>query len=128
MPRMLKSTNCMEHRFLESVIGAEPVNKFFTFYNSLYIIAFFTKLVTYSILRQVAPFQVLPSYLFNIHFNIIISSTLMSSQWPLSFRFPHQNPVCISILPHTWYRSCPSHSPSFDHPHDISLRSTRSKL
>lgn len=41
----------------------------------------------------------LPSYSFNINFNIIFPSTPWSSEWPLCFTFPHQNPVCISVLP-----------------------------
>ena len=45
-----------------------------------------------------------PTYHFmKIHFNIILPSTPGSLQWPLSLRFPHQDPVYASPLPHTRY-------------------------
>ena len=56
-----------------------------------------------------------PSYFLKIHLNITIPSKPGSSKWSLSLRFPHQNPVCISLLPHTCYKSRPSHSSWFDH-------------
>jgi hypothetical protein len=40
-------------------------------------------------------------------------STSGSPQLSLSLRFPHQNPVHTSPLPHTRYMSCPSHSSLF---------------
>jgi hypothetical protein len=40
-------------------------------------------------------------------------------QWSLSLRFPHQNPVHASPLPHTCYMPCPSHSSRFYHLHNI---------
>jgi len=43
------------------------------------------------------------SYFLKIHFNIILPSTLGSSKWCLSYRFPHQNPLRSSSLPHTCY-------------------------
>ena len=46
----------------------------------------------------------IPSYFFRIHFNIILLFHPKSSKWPLSFRFPHQKPVCISLL---LYTGCP---------------------
>ena len=46
----------------------------------------------------------------NIYFNTILPSMPGSSNCSLSLSFPHQNPVCISPLPHTCYMSCPSHS------------------
>jgi hypothetical protein len=33
-----------------------------------------------------------------------------SPKWSLSLRFPHQNPVYASRLPHTHYMPRPSHS------------------
>jgi hypothetical protein len=39
----------------------------------------------------------------------MLPSTSGSSKWSLSVRFPHQNPVYSSPLPHTCYKSHPSH-------------------
>ena len=44
-----------------------------------------------------------------IHLNIILPFTPWSPKWPLSLRFPHQNPVYASPLPHTRYIPRPSH-------------------
>ena len=42
------------------------------------------------------------SHLWRIHFNIINPFAPGSSEWSSpSFRFPHQNPLCIYRLPHT---------------------------
>jgi hypothetical protein len=40
-----------------------------------------------------------PLYMFTIHINIILPSTSRCSNWSLSFRCPHKNPVCIYPLP-----------------------------
>jgi hypothetical protein len=42
-----------------------------------------------------------------------------SSQSTLSFRFPHQKPVCTSTLPQSCYMARPLHSFLFDHPNNI---------
>jgi hypothetical protein len=39
--------------------------------------------------------------------------------WSLSLRFPHQNPIHASLLPHPWYMPRPSHPSRFYHPHNI---------
>jgi hypothetical protein len=33
----------------------------------------------------------------------------------LSLWLSHQHPICIPLLPHSFYMPCPSHSPSLDH-------------
>jgi len=62
------------------------------------------------ILSQLHPFPTTPSNLLKIHLNIILPSTPGSPQWSPSLRFPHQNPVHTSPLPHTRYMPRPSHS------------------
>ena len=52
------------------------------------------------ILSQLHPVPTTPSHFLKIHLNIILPSTYGSPQWSLSFRFPHQNPVHTSPLPH----------------------------
>jgi len=51
-----------------------------------------------SVLSQINPFHASPPYFLEIHFNIILPSTTRPAEWPLCFRFPHQNPVCTSPL------------------------------
>jgi len=60
-----------------------------------------------------------PSSFLEIHFNITIPYTPRSSNWSLSLRFPHQNPVRISSVSHTCYMPRPSHSSWFDYPNNI---------
>ena len=63
------------------------------------------------ILSQIDPAYTPPSNLSKIHFNVILPSAPRSSRWSPSLRFPHLNPVCTPPLPHTYYMSCPYHSP-----------------
>ena len=52
-------------------------------------------------------------HILKIHLNIILLSKPGSPKWPLSLRFPHQNPVYASPLPYTLYMPRPSHSSDF---------------
>src|SRR5215469_8815174 len=52
------------------------------------------------ILSQLHPVPTIPSHFLKIHLNIILPSTSGSPHWSLSLRFPHQNPVHTSPLPH----------------------------
>jgi hypothetical protein len=42
-----------------------------------------------------------------------------SPKWSLHFRFPHQNPVYVSSLPHMCYMPHTSFSSLFNHPNNI---------
>jgi len=55
----------------------------------------------------------------NNHFNIIFPSMLRCAKWSLSLKFPHQNPVCTSPLPHTCCMSNPFYPSWFDHLNNI---------
>jgi hypothetical protein len=48
------------------------------------------------------------TYLMMTNFNIFLASMPRSSKWSLSFRFPHQYPVCTSSLPNTCRMPHPS--------------------
>jgi hypothetical protein len=56
----------------------------------------------------------LPPYIFQNRFKIL-SCTPRSSQWCLPFKFPYQNFVCISHLPHTCHTFWPPNPIWFDH-------------
>ena len=53
------------------------------------------------ILSQLDPVHAPKSHFLKVHLNIILPSTPEFSKWLLSLRFPHQNPVYASPLPHT---------------------------
>ena len=56
-----------------------------------------------SILNQTNSVHTLPPHILKVHFNIILSPIPMSSKWSPSFKFNHQNPVCLSRVSHTCY-------------------------
>jgi len=62
------------------------------------------------ILCQLDPIHTPTSYFLKIHLNIILPSMPGSPKWPLSLRFPYQNPEYASPIPHMCYMPCPSHS------------------
>jgi len=71
------------------------------------------------ILSQLDPVHTPKSHSLKIHLNIILPSMPGSPKWPLSSRFPHQNPVYASHLPHTCYMPRPSNSSRFYHLNNI---------
>ena len=68
-----------------------------------------------SILVQLNPVHIPTSHILEIHPNIIHPSMLRSSQWSLSLRFPHQDPIRPPLLTHTRHMPSPSHSSRFYH-------------
>ena len=67
------------------------------------------------ILSHLDPVRNPTSHFQKIHLNIILPSMPGS----LSLRFPHQNSVYASLLPHTCYMLHPSNSTWFHHPKNI---------
>ena len=65
------------------------------------------------ILSQLDPVHNPTSHFLKIHLNITLPSTPGSPKCYLSIRFPHQNPVYTSLLPHTCYMPRPSNSSRF---------------
>jgi len=65
-----------------------------------------------SIMHQINPLYATTSKFLNIQLNNILSSMPRPPKWPLSIRFPHQNPVYA--FPHTCYMPLLSHSSRFD--------------
>ena len=86
---------------LEKLSGSQLVKKFPAFYGTCTFITTFTIPANcpYSYSDQSSPCP--PSNFLKIHLNIICPSTPGSSKWPLSLRFPHQNPsMHLSSLPY----------------------------
>ena len=67
-------------------------------------------------LSQLDPVHILTSHFLKIYLNIILPSMPGFPKWSLSLRFPQQNSVYSSPLPHTRYMPRPPHSSRFYHP------------
>jgi hypothetical protein len=105
---------------LEKLTGFELVKKFPTFYGTRMFITAFTSAHRLSLSLASSIHSKTPTSQFlKIHLNIILLSTPGSPKWSLTLRFPYQNPVHASPLPHTRYMHRPSHSSLFHNPNNI---------
>ena len=76
------------------------------------------------ILNQLDTVHTPTSYFLKINLNIILPYVPGSPKRSLSLKFPHQNPVYASPLPHTRYMPRPSHFFSILSPEQYWVRST----
>jgi len=74
------------------------------------------------ILSQLDLVHALTSHFLKIQLNIVVPSMPGASEWSLSLRFPHQNPVYAPALPKTCYMPRSSHFSRFNHPKNIEWR------
>jgi len=71
------------------------------------------------ILSQLDPVHTSTSHFLKIQLNIFLPSMPGSPKWSLSLRFPHQKPICASLLSHKRYMPRPSHSSRFYYRNNI---------
>ena len=88
---------------LEKLNGSQLVKKFPAFYGTRKFITALMSPTTcpYPGPAQSSPYSHIP--LREIRLSIILPSTSGSPKWSVSLRFPHQNPIYTSPLPHTRY-------------------------
>jgi hypothetical protein len=74
------------------------------------------------ILSQPNPVRPIDPYFPKVYLNVILPPTPRSTQWPLTFGTPNQNPVNTPPLPHACHMSRSLHPPWFNHPNNIRWR------
>ena len=104
---------------LENLMGFQLFKKFPAFYGTRRFITAFTSARHMSVSWATAIQSMSQFYFLKTHFNIILPTTLVSPKWSLFLRFPNQNPVYTSPLPHTFHMPRPSHSFRFDHSNNM---------
>jgi hypothetical protein len=104
----------------EKLTGSQLVKKISAYYGTRNFNTAFHKFPSpVPNLSQINPVHSVTSNFLKFHLNIMLPSTPGSSKWSLSLRFPHQNHIYTSPLPHTCYTPRPSHSSRFDCPNYI---------
>jgi hypothetical protein len=76
-------------------------------------------LATFPWSEQYEPTPRLHIQISNMHFNITFWFKPRFSKWSVCLIFPHQNPVCVYLLPYTYYVPFPSLPPRADHSNNI---------
>lgn len=112
-PRYLwvkKYTKSMEQSLLYKLTVPQLVKKFpHVLWNPQVHYHVHNSLSLLPIHSQITPVYILPSVFFIVHSNTNLPFTPTSSNMSFSFTFPHQNSVCISLIPHTCHMSGRSH-------------------
>ena len=101
----------MEYRLHEKLSGSQLVKKFSAFCGTRRFLPHSQVPATCPCPEPALSSPYPTPHLLKIHLNIILPSTPGSRKCSLSLKFPHQNPVYTSLLPHTRYMPRPSHSP-----------------
>ena len=107
---------------VEKVTDFQLVEKLHTFNGTRMFITTFTSARHLSLSWTNSIQSILP-HPTSLRSILILSSHLRLGlpKWPLSLRFPYQNPVYASLLPRTLYMHRPSHSSRFNHPNNLTF-------
>ena len=107
------SLNPWNRVLLEKLTGLQIVKKFPAFYGTRRFITAFKCPPPVPIMSQLNSVHIPTSHFLKIHLNTILPSTPGSPHLSLSPRFPYQNPLHASPLPHTRYMPRPPHYSRF---------------